>query len=84
MSGLLDLADGRGTKERHLSAILRAQRYNQAMGGAVITPWEIEELPGDWKDALQGIAYQVEGLAKGRKAVAERVAALKKEHGWKQ
>lgn len=84
MSGLLDLADGRGTREPHLKAILRAQRYNQAMGGAVITPWEIEELPGEWRDALEGIAYQVEGLAAGRKKVAERVAALKKEHGWRQ
>ncbi|PKN93020.1 MAG: hypothetical protein CVU44_11350 [Chloroflexi bacterium HGW-Chloroflexi-6] len=36
-----------------MSRILLAQHINQASGGAVIAPWDVQELPDDWLDAFR-------------------------------
>lgn len=79
---LLALADGHGTSEPHLSAILRCQAYNQAMGGAVLAPWEVSDLPGEWMEVLDAMVYRLPGMAAGRRKVQEAVERVKKERKW--
>jgi len=32
--------------------ILLAEKINRLSGGAVIAPWEVDDLPDDWLDAF--------------------------------
>jgi hypothetical protein len=41
------------TSNPYLARIALARMINQASGGAVIAPWEVENLPDDWLDAFR-------------------------------
>lgn len=43
------------TDDPLLGAILMAKQINTLCGGAVIAPWEVDQLSDDWLDALAGI-----------------------------
>lgn len=79
---VLAIAGGTGTREPHLAAILRSQAYNQVMGGTVLAPWDVQELPGEWIDALHMMAYQYPEMAAKRQEVEAALARIKKERGW--
>lgn len=79
---LLALADGRGTNEAHLTAIYLAKMINREMGGVLVGPWDVYDLPEEWIDAFRGLAVELPGIRAGRKRAAEAVAELKKAHGW--
>jgi len=40
------------TDNEYFAAILLAQKINTLSGGAVIAPWEVNDLPDDWLDAF--------------------------------
>ena len=42
----------RKTDNPYFSSILLAQKINALSGGAVIAPWDVNELPDDWLDAF--------------------------------
>lgn len=50
----------RKTDDPRLSAILLARQVNELCGGAVVAPWDVNELPDEWLDALSGIGRWLE------------------------
>lgn len=75
---LLCLADGQGTSEPHLAAIFQARQINQALGGAFVGPWDVDELPDEWLDAFRGLAVDLPGMREGKAKVEERLVEWRK------
>lgn len=78
--GLLALSGSRKTSEPHLAAFLTAQHVNQAAGGTVVTPWEVDELPMEWIEAANGLMLELPGMRKGRQTVDKILEKWRKEH----
>jgi hypothetical protein len=57
-----------------------AQRINKAMGGAMIAPWELDELPEDWLDALMGMGTDLSNYRSGKAKVEEIFAKWRNKH----
>ena len=38
-----------------LSKVIRAQRINRLSGGAVITPWDVDDLSDEWLDLFHAL-----------------------------
>jgi hypothetical protein len=71
---LLSLADGQGTSEAHVAAIIQAQMINRVLGGALVAPWEVDELPNEWLDVFRAMAVELPELRQGKQRVQERLA----------
>jgi hypothetical protein len=52
-----------------LGSIWLARQINSQVGGVVVAPWEVGELPGDWVDAFMGMATDVPRMAQGKAQV---------------
>lgn len=78
--GLLALARGEGTGHPLLAAYLLAQRINQAAGGAVVAPWEVDDLPDEWIDAAKGLTDELPEMAAGAQAVEDHLKKWREEH----
>lgn len=76
----MSLARTRRTQDPLLAAFLIAQHVNEAAGGAVIAPWEVEELPEEWIDAARGLAVELPELRKGAAKVEDWKEKWRKEH----
>lgn len=74
----MGLARGKGTDEPHLSSILMAQAINRIMGGALVTPWNLNDLPDDWLDAFSALAYDLPEMRAGQSKVDAALAKLRK------
>jgi hypothetical protein len=48
-----DLARRGLTSDLHLAAILQAQAINRQSGGALVGPWDLDQLPEEWLMAYQ-------------------------------
>jgi glycogen debranching enzyme len=48
--------------------IIQAQKINQVTGAALM-PWEIEEMPGEWMDAILAMADELREMQAARKQV---------------
>jgi len=48
------------TDDPTLAAILLARRINNLCGGAVVTPWDVYELPEEWLQAFEGMERWLE------------------------
>ena len=68
-----NLAEGKGSNNPMLTAIWMARKINQVLGGPFVGPWEIEELPGDWLDAIIGMETTVPRLAAGKAQVESAI-----------
>ncbi len=77
-SALSGLARDGKTNDPYLVAILRAQEINRFMGGAVVAPWNLVEMPGDWNDALLGLIEELPDLRETWKKVEAVKAELRK------
>lgn len=53
----------------HISRILRAQRINRLLGGVVVLPWELDEIPDDWLTAFELLSDDMPRLQKGLTAL---------------
>lgn len=78
--GALGLARKRGTTHPLIVAFLAAQRINQAAGGAVISPWELDELPDEWLDAALALTTDLQQIRQGTQQVEKRLAEWRAEH----
>ena len=54
------------------------------MMGTQLQPWELDELSGDWIEALDALVYRLPGMAEGRRKVMEAVAGIKRARKWVQ
>jgi hypothetical protein len=50
------LARGGSTTDPILVGYLRAQKINQAAGGVIIAPWEVDELNDEWLSGADSLA----------------------------
>ncbi len=82
-AGLLSLADGSSTQEPHLTAVYLARIINREMGGALVGPWDVGELPEEWLDVFRGLSRELPAMRAGRAEVAKTVAEMKKARGWR-
>lgn len=61
-AALLDLSRLGETSEELLANVLLARRINRVLGGAFVSPWEVNDLPDDEIDRILSIeeigAYQ--------------------------
>ena len=76
----LSLAEGRGTSEPMLVKIWLARTINSQLGGAIVAPWEVDELPGEWLDALTGMATNVPAMAAGKQKVENALEHWRQAH----
>lgn len=74
----LMLAKGKGTDEPHLVAILQAQLVNRLMGGVMVTPWNVDELPNDWLDAFDALVWELPSMREGQAKINAKLAELRK------
>lgn len=74
------LSAGEGTRETHTASIILAKKVNTALGGAFVSPWEVEELPDSWLEAVQGLTDRLPGMQKGRKIVEKKLEEMRKRH----
>ncbi len=80
---MLSLAEGGGTSEPHLAAVYLARMINQQLGGALVGPWDVEDLPEEWLDVFRGLSRDLPAMRAGKAQVAKTVEELKKARGWK-
>lgn len=59
---------------------MQAKEINQAAGGAIVAPWEIDELPMEWLDAAEALLSDTPRYAQGYAQVDEVKARWKAEH----
>ena len=65
--------------------ILRAQSINRLLGGALVAPWEVDSLPDEFLDAVDGLTRQLpEYTAARKKMTARREAWLKSHPNYRQ
>lgn len=76
---LLSLAQGQGTNDQYLAGVLMARRINEIAGGSIVAPWEVNELPPEWIEAVLGLTDRLPGLQKGMQKVAEIQNAWRKK-----
>jgi len=59
-----------------LAKILRAREINEAFGGLAVMPWEVDDLPEEWLDAVRALMKELPRMRNGRKeaeAVKQRL-----------
>lgn len=66
-----------------LKSIALARIINKYSHGAVIAPWEVEELDEMWLDAFRGLAYDLPGYQEAEKRTAELKQAWLVRSGYK-
>lgn len=76
----MDLARRRGTTHPLLSALIEAKHFNLACGGAVVAPWEVDQLPEEWLDAAEALISDVPSMQVGSRKVEDYLAKWRAEH----
>lgn len=79
-SALLALSAGEGTTDQHLASIILARKINTALGGAILSPWDVEELPDGWLDAVKALTDQLPEIRRGRRQVEKKLEEIRKRH----
>ncbi len=79
-AGALDLARRRGTAHPLLKAYLQARQVNQAAGGTVIAPWEVDELPEEWLDAAEALIVETVEMRQGYAEIEDHLGKWRAEH----
>ena len=62
-----------------LAAIWMARRINEELGGAFVGPWDVNELPQEWIDAIIGIRTTVPKMMEGKALVEAAVEKWRKK-----
>lgn len=57
-----------------------ARKINGALGGPFVAPWEVDELPEDWIDAVLGLTDRLPKMQQGRRQVEKKLEELRKRH----
>lgn len=76
---LLSLAEGGGTHDPYLVAVLLSKKLNMACGGTVVTPWEVGRIPLEWIEAVTALVDRLPGMAEGQKKVEDYLAKWRKK-----
>ncbi|NSW52210.1 MAG: hypothetical protein HPY85_06875 [Anaerolineae bacterium] len=60
-----------------------AQMVNRMSGGAVISPWEVGELPQDWVDVFLGMTSELPTMREGFRKIESAREKWLRENGFK-
>ncbi|HLC04074.1 MAG TPA: hypothetical protein VJK02_13635 [Anaerolineales bacterium] len=71
---------GKGTTWEPLQNILLARKINAAMGGAVVGPWDIDQLDDTTVDMILGLAEDLPGLKAGQQKIEGELQAWRMRH----
>jgi len=77
---LLDVARRGATQHPALRQILTAQIINRTLGGVVVRPWEVDELPDEWIDTIMALATELPGYRKGLATVEDVLSKWRQSH----
>lgn len=65
-----------------MAKILRAREINEAFGGLVVMPWEVDDLPDEWLDAIRALMEELPRMRQGRnEAEAVKQKLMNKHRG---
>jgi hypothetical protein len=80
LSDALSYAAQKGvTGHDKLRAVQLAKLINLQCGGAIIAPWEIDDLDEEWRDVFYGLA-ELPALRTNYQAFDRRLAEIRKKH----
>jgi Zn-dependent protease with chaperone function len=71
---------GSGTRWAPLSDWLIAERINKAVGGALVGPWDVKDLPDDIIEIAFGIVDTYPTISKQRAAVEKHLENWRSSH----
>lgn len=77
---LLSLAEGQGTRDSLIARIVTARRINQTVGGLLVAPWELDELPDEWLDAFMGMGSDLASFREGKAKVEDIFSKWRNAH----
>jgi len=63
-----------------LARILRAQKINRLSGGALVAPWEVDELSDEWLDAYAALDRDLPARQEAQAKVAAAFARFRAAH----
>ena len=71
----------RGTPEdERIHKLGVAKIINQSLGGIVIAPWEVDDLPQDWVDFFLGINNDFPAIQARQARIAQGFRAFEENH----
>lgn len=72
------------TSDPLIRQITLARTINQYLGGAVISPWEVDQLNDDWADTFNGLAFDLNDYRTGVQQVNDLFAKWKNGMNYRQ
>lgn len=66
-----------------IAAIQLARLVNLQSGGAVIAPWQIDELDDVTLDVFRGLAYELPTYQRSAQETESRFEQFRKQHGYR-
>lgn len=63
-----------------VSAISRARMFNQAMGGAFVLPWEVDDIPEEWSEMIYAMTFDLPKYKETYNQVEARAAEWRNSH----
>lgn len=63
-----------------ITAVWLAREINQRCGGALIAPWQVEDLPDEWAALFEGLALDLPALKQTADAVRSKFAEFRAKH----
>ncbi len=63
-----------------IKAIWLARVINQQSGGAVIAPWEVQDVPDEWLDVFKGLEQDLPEMQKVEQKKQSMFEAMRKNH----
>lgn len=80
MNDALEYAAQKGaTAHERLKAVELARIINLQSGGAVIAPWEVDQLDDEWIDVFKGM-LELPDLRKNYQAFEKKLAEVRMKH----
>lgn len=76
----MQLAQHGWTDEPVLASILMAKQINQALGGAFVAPWEVDQLDECLVDALRGLVEDLPEYKKNIQKVDDILTHWRNSH----
>jgi hypothetical protein len=79
----LEIVQTGRTGNAKLKAVFIARDINRNCSGAVVAPWEIEQLPDDWLDTFLALNNDMPEMQEGQKKVEDLRAKWLQSQGYK-
>ena len=78
-AALVEIARANQTSDPLLGAIFLARSINEQVGGALVAPWEVAQLPGDWLDAFSLLRTDLTRMRQNLREFDQYVASWRRK-----